>query len=153
MLSAGHVTALRNACDNSMRATHDFPGIIIEAVRQQPATSVVMYIPDHGENLYDERGLIRRIILSPSRYEITAPLLVWVSERFPEQFADKWSNRVANTHRAVSNRQVLPGFVDLMGVDDDVPIFDNSLFADDTTDARRYVPGPNMKLLTECEVE
>jgi hypothetical protein len=76
-----------------------------------------------------------------------------VSERFTEQFPDKWSNLVANAHRPVSNRQVLPTFVDLMGVDYDVPNFDNSLFADYPTDAPRYVLGPNMKLLTEYEVE
>jgi glucan phosphoethanolaminetransferase (alkaline phosphatase superfamily) len=152
--SAGQVTALRDACDNLFCATKDLLEENIEVVRQHSATSVIMYIQDHGENLYDdERRLFQHIIVPPGRFEVTVPLLVWVSERFTEQFPDKWSNIVANAHRPVSNRQVPPNFVDWVSVVYDVPNFDNSLFADYTTDASRYVLGPKMKLLTRYEVE
>jgi len=76
-----------------------------------------------------------------------------VGERFTEQFPDKWSNLVANAHQPVSKRQVLPIVVDLMAVDYDVPNFDKGLSADYTSDASRYLPDSNMKLLTEYEIK
>ena len=89
----------------------------------------------------------------PSRYEVTVPLMVWVSDRFIDNFPDKWANLVANAHRPVSNRQVVPTFVDVMGIDYDLTGLDSSLFDDYPNDAPRYVLGPNMKLLEESEIQ
>ena len=113
-----------------------------------------MYTSDHGENLYDdERQLFQHIFRTPSWYEISVPFFIWGSDQFIHQYPNKWSNLVANAQRPVSNRQLLPTFVDLLGVEYDPEYFSNSLFADYPTDSLRYVLAPDMRLLTEHDIE
>lgn len=151
--SAGHVAALRNAYDNSIHATNDLLEQIIDSVKKQSATAMVMYTADHGENIYDdERGLFQHIMNPPSRYEVAVPFFIWVSDRFISNFPDKWSNLLANADRPISNKQVLPTFVDLLSVDYDVTHLDSSLFADYPIDAVRYVLAPDMRLLSENDI-
>ena len=80
------------------------------------------------------------------------PFFIWVSDRFISNFPDKWSNLLANTDRPISNKQILPTFVDLLGVDYDVTHLDSSLFADYPIDAVRYVLAPDMRLLSESDI-
>jgi glucan phosphoethanolaminetransferase (alkaline phosphatase superfamily) len=151
--SAGHVAALRNAYDNSIHATNDLLEQNIDSVKKQSATAMVMYTADHGENIYDdERGLFQHIMNPPSKYEVAVPFFIWVSDRFISNFPDKWSNLHANADRPISNKQVLPTFVDLLGVDYDVTHLDSSLFADYPIDAERYVLAPDMRLLSESDI-
>lgn len=151
--SAGHVEALQNAYDNSIHATNDLLDRIIDAVEAQAATSMVMYTSDHGENIYDdERGLFQHIFLNPTRYELTVPFFVWASDRFKTEFPDKWSNLTANADRPVSNRQIVPSFIDVLGVDYDKSYLDKSLFDNYLTDSVRYVLTPDMRVLTEKDI-
>jgi glucan phosphoethanolaminetransferase (alkaline phosphatase superfamily) len=152
--SDGHVTALRNAYDNSIHATNDLLEQVIAAVSNQAATSMVLYTSDHGENIYDdERGLFQHIMLTPSKYEIAVPFFIWVSDRFIANFPDKWANLHANARRPISNKQVLPTFVDLLGVAYEDRGLGSSLFSDYPMDAVRYVLAPDMRLLTEQEIQ
>jgi hypothetical protein len=80
------------------------------------------------------------------------PFFIWVSDRFISNFPDKWSNLLANADRPISNKQILPTFVDLLSVDYDVTHLDSSLFADYPIDAVRYVLAPDMRLLSESDI-
>jgi glucan phosphoethanolaminetransferase (alkaline phosphatase superfamily) len=152
--SAGHAQALLAAYDNSIHATNDLIEQIIEIVKQQSATGLLIYTSDHGENIYDdERRLFQHIMRTPSKYEISVPFFIWGSDQFIANYPQKWSNLVANRHRPVSNRQVMPTFVDILGVDYEPGYFSSSLFADYPTDSVRYVLAPDMRLLTENEIQ
>jgi glucan phosphoethanolaminetransferase (alkaline phosphatase superfamily) len=152
--SKGHVTALRNAYDNSIHATNDFLNQVINVVKKQSATSFVLYTSDHGENIYDdERGLFQHIIRTPSRYEVAVPFFVWGSDLFISNFPKKWSNLVKNSNRPISNKQVLPTFVDLLDVHYEKSHFSASLLSDYSIDPPRFVLAPDMRLLTEAEIK
>ncbi len=152
--SAEHVAALRNAYDNSIHATNDLLDQIIDYVQQQDATGVVIYTADHGENLYDdERNLFQHIMSVPSKYEIAVPFMIWANDRFIEQAPDKWAALVANSTRPVSNRQILPTFIDLLGVDYLRPHFSPSLMTSYREDPRRFVLAPDLRLLSADTLE
>lgn len=114
---------------------------------------MVLYTSDHDENIYDDkRGLFQPIIRTPPGYEIEVTFFIRVSDRFVEYFPDKWANLHANARRPISNKQVLPTFVDLPGVDYHVSQLDSSLVADYSIEAVRYVPAADIRLLTEQEI-
>jgi glucan phosphoethanolaminetransferase (alkaline phosphatase superfamily) len=151
--SEEHVAALRNAYDNSIHATNDFLNKLIHQVKSQSATSIVLYTSDHGENLYDDdRKLFQHIMRTPSKYEIAIPFFVWASDLFIASFPEKWSNLVKNGRRPISNRQVLPTFVDLLGVNYEKKHFSASLLSSYAVDDPRFVLSPDMRLLPEAEI-
>ncbi|MCP4334931.1 MAG: phosphoethanolamine transferase [Gammaproteobacteria bacterium] len=152
--SVGHAKALLNAYDNSIHATNDLVEQIIDIVRQQSAIGLLMYTSDHGENIYDDgRQLFQHIMRTPSWYEVSVPFFIWGSDQFIHHYPEKWSNLVANRQRPVSNRQIMPTFVDLLGVEYDPGHFSSSLFADYPTDPVRYVLAPDLRLLTESDIQ
>ncbi len=151
--SKGHIKALLNAYDNSIHATNDFLNQIINFVKKQSATSLVLYTSDHGENIYDDdRGLFQHIMRTPSMYEVSVPFFIWGSDLFISNFPDKWSNLVKNSNRPVSNRQILPTYVDLLGVNYKNNYFSASLFSDYSVDSPRYVLAPDLRLLSGMEI-
>lgn len=152
--SKGHITALRNAFDNSIHATNDFLNRVINFVREQGATSFVLYTSDHGENIYDdERMLFQHIMLTPSRYEISVPFFIWVSDLFKSSFPNKWSNLNKNANRPISNKQIVPTFIDLLDVRYEKSFFSTSLLKNYSINPPRLVLSPELKLLTEAEIK
>lgn len=89
---------------------------------------------------------------TPSKYEIAVPFFVWASDLFIASFPEKWSNLVKNGNRPISNRQVLPTFVDLLGVDYEKKHFSASLLSSYVEDVPRFVLSPDMRLLSEAEI-
>ncbi|MDD3115646.1 MAG: phosphoethanolamine transferase, partial [Anaerovibrio sp.] len=63
---------------------------IIDKFRNTQEDTVVIYLPDHGEAVYDEGGFTGHIEENPSRHMIEVPLIVWTSEKFRELHPDKW---------------------------------------------------------------
>jgi glucan phosphoethanolaminetransferase (alkaline phosphatase superfamily) len=152
--SDGHVAALRNAYDNSIHATNDFLNQLINVVKEQSATSVVIYTADHGENLYDdERELFQHIMKTPSKYEVSVPFFIWASDLFVSRFPIKWSNLVKNGNRPISNRQILPTFIDLLGVSYEKDHFSASLLSNYAANPDRFVLAPDMRLLSATEIK
>jgi len=64
---------------------------IIDKFRNTQEDTVVIYLPDHGEAVYDEGGFTGHIEENPSRHMIEVPLIVWTSEKFRELHPDKWA--------------------------------------------------------------
>ncbi|MCR5177033.1 MAG: lipid A phosphoethanolamine transferase [Anaerovibrio sp.] len=63
---------------------------IIDKFRETNSDTIVIYLPDHGEAVYDEGGINGHIEENPSRHMIEVPLVMWVSEKFKQNHPEKW---------------------------------------------------------------
>lgn len=52
--------------------------------------TLVIYLPDHGEAVYDDGGFNGHIEENPNRHMIEIPMIIWASDSFKEKYADKW---------------------------------------------------------------
>ena len=64
---------------------------IIDKFRETNSDTIVIYLPDHGEAVYDEGGVNGHIEENPSRHMIEVPLIMWASEKFKENHPEKWA--------------------------------------------------------------
>lgn len=63
---------------------------IIDKFRVTNTDTIVIYLPDHGEAVYDEGGVNGHIEENPSRHMIEVPLIIWASDKFKENHPEKW---------------------------------------------------------------
>ena len=64
---------------------------IIGKYRELQEDSIVIYVPDHGEAVYDEGGFTGHIEENPSRHMIEIPVIIWASDKFKELHPEKWA--------------------------------------------------------------
>ncbi|MBP2631293.1 MAG: putative rane-associated, metal-dependent hydrolase [Firmicutes bacterium] len=51
--------------------------------------TLVIYVSDHGEAVYDESSFSGHIEENPNRHMIEIPMLMWASDKFKEQYPEK----------------------------------------------------------------
>lgn len=74
-----------NAYDNSIAYTDILLHRIIELTREAGYNACVMYLSDHGEDIYDDdRRLYMHASPVPSYYQLRVPLLVWTSPGYEQ---------------------------------------------------------------------
>ncbi len=53
--------------------------------------TLVIYVPDHGEAVYDEGGSIAgHLEENPDRHMIEIPVIFWASKKFRDKYPEKW---------------------------------------------------------------
>ena len=53
--------------------------------------TLLIYVPDHGEAVYDEGGFAGHIEENPSRHMIEIPVIMWASDAFKAKYPEKWA--------------------------------------------------------------
>lgn len=109
---------LVNSYDNSILFTDSFLSGIISVMKEDSVTaSVMMYMSDHGENLFDDDrtgfGHGSSIITS---YEKGIPLLLFTSEKYRMRYAHKVKNIISNVDTPVNTDHFFHSVLDLGGV-------------------------------------
>lgn len=109
---------LINAYDNTIRYTDSFLNSIIAGLDSLHAASALVYLSDHGEDIYDDsRMRFLHASPTPTFHQLHVPMLVWMSGRYDEIFPDKHSAAVANQHKQVSStRAAFHTILDLAGI-------------------------------------
>lgn len=64
---------------------------IIDKFRETNEDTLLIYLPDHGEAVYDEGGFAGHIEENPSRHMIEVPCIFWGSDKFKELHPEKWA--------------------------------------------------------------
>jgi len=80
---------LVNSYDNSILFTDYFLSSVIKKLENTNAISGMIYLSDHGENLYDDGKTIFHGGEKPTPYEYEIPYLVWFSEKFQNFYPEK----------------------------------------------------------------
>lgn len=69
--------------DNSIRYTDSVVGKIIEFICRDPRPSILVYLSDHGENVYDDRDYNGRDLL-----HVRVPFVVFANAAYRQEFPD-----------------------------------------------------------------
>ena len=109
---------LVNAYDNSIRATDELLYNLIEMIDAQGDVSAVMYVSDHGEDIYDDsRNLFLHASPIPSEYQLHVPLIVWTSEKYGTTYPNVSYNLMMNKDESVAaNLAVFHTMLDMAGI-------------------------------------
>ncbi len=75
--------------DNALYYNDYIVSEIINRFRDKEA--LVIYVPDHGEAVYDEGGSIAgHLEENPDRHMIEIPVIFWASQKFRDKYPEKW---------------------------------------------------------------
>ncbi len=84
-----------NSYDNSLLYTDYFLAELINKMKGIDEPSLMMYVSDHGENLYDdEKELFLHGTAQPSKYELEIPLLIWNSDNYNSNNVEKLKSSI-----------------------------------------------------------
>ena len=72
---------LINTYDSSIAYTDSLLGDIIEQLRDVP-NSALLYLSDHGEEVYDTRDYMGHDFMLSSRHIVDIPFLLWISPSY-----------------------------------------------------------------------
>ena len=104
-----------NAYDNSIVSTDMLLHSIISEARNAGYSACVVYLSDHGEDIYDDdRRLYMHASPSPSYYQLHVPLLVWTSESYEQNHPAEHAALRANVNKPVASNLVV--FHTLLGL-------------------------------------
>ena len=108
---------LVNAYDNAILYTDFFLDSLISCISSLRYPALVLYLSDHGENLYDDEN---EIVLHGSyigtRYEYNIPFIIWYSDEYAAAFPDKTEQIVKHKDLQFNSSVVFHTLLDAAGI-------------------------------------
>jgi glucan phosphoethanolaminetransferase (alkaline phosphatase superfamily) len=115
-----------NSYDNSIIYSDYILDSIISIVKSKPVLSSVLFISDHGENLFDDdRHLSQHAYPIPSKYIAHIPFMLWYSDAFNKMAPDKIAFLKSNRNKKSTAQNVFYTYTDICGIK--IPGIDTSL--------------------------
>lgn len=117
---------LINAYDNTIRYTDIVLDSIIGAVEATGRPAGLLYLSDHGEDIFDDsRDRFLHASPNPTYWQIHIPLLVWTSDEFRSRYPELQRRLEEHRHLNVSSgRSVFHTLADMAGLT--MPMLDRS---------------------------
>ena len=78
--------------------------------------TLLIYVPDHGEAVYDEGGFAGHIEENPSRHMIEIPVIMWASDSFKAKYPEKWSAIQGAVNRPYMTDDMIHTVLDLADI-------------------------------------
>ena len=115
-----------NSYDNSILYSDYILDSVITMIKSKQVLSSLMFISDHGENLFDDdRHLSQHAYPEPSKYIAHVPFLFWYSDELNKISPDKISYLNSNKNKKSTAQNVFYTFTDICGIK--IPRIDSSL--------------------------
>lgn len=102
-ISAESKNKLVNSYDNSIYYTDYFLSAVIKKIKQANVVSGLIYLSDHGENLYDDGKTFSHGSEKPTHFEYEIPFLVWYSAKYRKLYPEKIESLYANKDKKASS--------------------------------------------------
>ena len=97
---------LINAYDNAIVYTDAVLDSIISTVSATGRPAAMVYLADHGEDIYDDdRERFLHASPTPTYWQIHVPMLVWLSDTYRTMHPEKYAAACANSSKDVSSSQ------------------------------------------------
>lgn len=117
MIQPSNKQKLVNAYDNTILYTDYFLDSLLTIVDAQDIPAVVIYMSDHGENLYDdERELILHGNYSASKWLFHVPFLVWYSDEYALLYPEKTAQLQAHAESRDNSSVLFASMLDAAGL-------------------------------------
>lgn len=78
--------------------------------------ALVIYLPDHGEAVYDEQGFAGHLEENPSRHMMEIPMVIWASDKFKANYPEKWQAIARAVDRPYMTDDMIHTILDLIDV-------------------------------------
>lgn len=111
--------SLLDAYDNSIVYVDAVLDSIIATVEECRRPAAMLYLADHGEDIYDDaRHRFLHASPTPTYWQIHVPMLMWMSEEYRRAHPDRHSAAVANASRNISSsRSAFHTLLDMAGIE------------------------------------
>lgn len=115
-ISLKHKTALVNSYDNSILYTDYFLSSVIKLAEKTNSISGLIYLSDHGENLYDDGKTIFHGGEKPTPYEYEIPFLVWYSQEYKALYPEKVDALKLNKDKKATSTATFYSLADMANI-------------------------------------
>lgn len=107
-----------NAYDNTICYTDYVLNEIIRLLEKTEAVSVLTYLSDHGEDIFDdERNRYLHASPIPTYYQLHIPYVYWFSESYINHYPEKYEQMKRHADSPVSTNSVFHTVLHLAGVE------------------------------------
>ena len=130
-----------NAYDNSIRYTDALLARIIAKVERSGGIASVLYVSDHGQEVYDTRPVRGQAIENPSRHMFDVPFLLWFSPAYQALYPDVVATAAAHRDIPFITSHFAHAAADLARIRFTGFQREKSLFAPEYTPHERILPG------------
>ena len=148
LISAKNKEIFVNTYDNSILYTDFFLAETIRKIDSLQAVSTLVYVADHGENLFDTEENI--VFHGGSEYtpcDFHVPFFVWTSDKYNILHPSKVENLNRNKDKKLSTHYIFYSMLDMAGVTFPGQIPANSIVSETLReDSVRYIINTNMEV-------
>jgi heptose-I-phosphate ethanolaminephosphotransferase len=106
-----------NRYDNAVRYNDHVVSEIIERVRGVNASSYVLYVSDHGEEVYDERDFVGHTEEIGNRFMIEIPFVLWLSPGYRALHGERVASLESNLESAAMTDDLIHTLLDLSSIE------------------------------------
>lgn len=100
--------------DNALYYNDYVVSSIIDKFRDEE--TLVIYVPDHSEAVYDEGGFAGHIEENPTRNMIEIPVIMWASDAFKAKYPGKWTQIQQAVSRPYMTDDMIHAVLDLADI-------------------------------------
>ena len=148
LISAKNKELFVNTYDNSILYTDFFLAGTIRKIDALQAVSALVYVADHGENLFDtEENIVFHGGSEYTPYDFHVPFFVWTSDKYNSRYPFKVENLIRNKDKRLSTDCIFYSMLDMAGITFPEQIAAKSIVSDSLREySVRYIINTNMEV-------
>ncbi|MDR2691509.1 MAG: phosphoethanolamine transferase [Dysgonamonadaceae bacterium] len=149
LISAKNKELFINTYDNSILYTDFFLAGTIRKIERLQAVSALVYVADHGENLFDtEENIVFHGGSEYTPYDFHVPFFVWTSDKYNSRYPFKAENLLRNKDKRLSTDYIFYSMLDMADITFPGQIMARSIVSDSLReDSIRYIINTNMEVM------
>ena len=106
-----------NTYDNSILYTDYFLATTIQKLDSLNAVSALVYVADHGENLFDTpENVVMHGGSKFTEYDLHVPFFVWTSDKYNSQYPSKVDNLILNKDKRLTSDCIFYSILDMANI-------------------------------------
>jgi len=148
MISVKNKQLFINTYDNSILYTDFFLATTIQKLDSLDAVSALVYVADHGENLFDTPENV--VLHGGSKftpYDLHVPFFIWTSDKYNDTYPTKAENLLRNKDKRLTTDCIFYSFLDMADITFPEQIPEKSIASDRLIeDSIRYMINTNMEV-------
>ncbi|MDR1437092.1 MAG: phosphoethanolamine transferase [Candidatus Symbiothrix sp.] len=147
LISAKNKRQFINTYDNSILYTDFFLSKTIRKIDSLKSVSALVYVADHGENLFDTKeNIVFHGGSKYTEYDFHVPFFVWTSDKYNLQYPEKVENLRCNKDKKLCTENVFYSLLDMAHITFPEHIREKSIVSEFLQeDSLRYIVNTNME--------
>jgi len=148
MISVKNKDMFINTYDNSILYTDYFLATTIQKIDSLNAVSGLVYVADHGENLFDTpENIVFHGGSKFTEYDLHVPFFVWTSNKYNQQYPEKEENMIQNKDKRLTSDCIFYSILDMADITFPEQNLSKSIASEQLKqDSVRYMINTNMEV-------